>query len=64
MPNEIAAALGQPGVKPDALQLFTGDLTLEEIARFAPFGATNPLEVRQLIEDNTPDALAQVMWKE
>lgn len=63
MPEAVAAALGQPGVRPEALKLFTGDLALEEIARFAPFGATNPVEVRQLIKDNTPHALAQVMWR-
>ncbi|WP_433585357.1 tyrosine-type recombinase/integrase [Microbacterium hydrocarbonoxydans] len=62
MPEEVAAALGQPGVKPEALHLFTGDLTMEEVTRFAPFGATDPAEVRQLIEDDTPDDFARVMF--
>lgn len=62
MPDEVAVALSQPGVKPEALKLFTGDLTLDEIARFAPFGATNSAEVRQLIEDDTPDDFARVMF--
>lgn len=53
MPDEVASALGQPGVKPEALRLFTGDLTLDEIARFAPLGATNPAQVREV--DDVPD---------
>lgn len=48
MPDEVAAALGQPGVKPGALGLFRGDLTLDEIARFAPLGATDPAQVRKV----------------
>ena len=50
MPPEVAAALDQPGVKPEALRLFTGDLTLEEVARFAPLGATKPAQVREVAD--------------
>lgn len=50
MPNEVAAALSQPGVKQEALGLFKSDLMLEEIARFAPLGATDPAQVRKVAD--------------
>ncbi|BDZ39939.1 hypothetical protein GCM10025863_25530 [Microbacterium suwonense] len=50
MPHEVAVALVQPGAKREAIRLFTGDLTLEEVTRFAPLGATDPAQVRQVAD--------------
>ncbi|KJL22886.1 Tyrosine recombinase XerS [Microbacterium oxydans] len=60
MPDEVAAALSQSGVKPEALRLFTGDLTMAEITRFAPFGAIDPAEVRQVT--GLPDDFARATF--
>ncbi|MDF2916243.1 MAG: hypothetical protein K0S70_460 [Microbacterium sp.] len=64
MPQEVAEALGRRGVAPGAVELFTGDLTLDEVAKYAPMGATEPALVRRIIDENTSDALAAVMVKD
>lgn len=55
MPDEVRAALGAPGVRMDALGLFSGDLTLAEIARVAPLGVTDAADAREALDNGLPD---------
>lgn len=62
LPEDVRAALDQPGVKPGALALFQGDLTMDEIAKYAPMGATDPFAVRHIVNDDIPDDYARAMF--
>lgn len=55
MPNDVRAALEQAGVRQEALALFTGDLTLSNIARLAPLGVTDAEMGRRVLDDGLPD---------
>lgn len=61
MPDDVRQALDAPGVKPEALGLFLGDLTLEEIARIAPLGATDARGARQMLDAGVPDEYIRAM---
>jgi integrase len=63
LPEELRAVLDQPYITPDAVNLFTGDLTLDEVAKYAPMGATDPALVRRVIDEGIADAFAAELLK-
>lgn len=63
LPEELRDALSQPGVRPGAVGLFAGDLTLDEIQKYAAFGATDAALVRQVVLAEIPDLLAQELLR-
>lgn len=55
LPDDVRAALDAPSAKPEALRLFLGDLTLEEVARFAALGVTDATDARDALDRGMPD---------
>lgn len=62
MPDDVRSALDAPGVKPEALGLFTdGILTLDEVARVAALGVTDARVARQALDAGLPDEYIRAM---
>ena len=62
MPDDVRSALDAPGVKPEALGLFTdGVLTLDEVARVAALGVTDARAARQALDAGLPDDYIRAM---
>lgn len=64
LPEELRDALDQPGVRPGAVKLFEGDLTLDEVKKYAALGATDAALVRRVIDAGIADAFAAELLKD
>lgn len=63
LPDEVRKTLDQPGVRPEALGLFLGDLTLDQIARLAPLGVTDATDARDALTNGLADDYIRALFE-